>query len=91
MADGIGLALYQYDGCGYCMRVKHVIDSLDLAVELRNTLENRVFSDEVFAATGRRTVPVLRIEDEGGAVEWLPESNEIIRFLMERYGTSERG
>jgi glutaredoxin 2 len=83
------LALYHYDGCGFCMRVKYVIDELGVEVELRNTLEQRAFSDEVFEATGRRTVPVLRIEDAGGVVEWMPESNDIIRYLFERYGAPD--
>jgi glutaredoxin 2 len=85
----MGLALYHYDGCGFCMRVRFVIDELGVEVELRNTIELRAYSDEVLEATGRRTVPVLRIEDADGAVEWMPESNDIIRYLFERYGAPE--
>jgi glutaredoxin 2 len=36
-------------------------------------------------ATGRRTVPVLRIEHDDGRVEWMPESADIVDYLRERF------
>ena len=85
MSNISGLALYQYMGCIYCARVRSAIEGLGVEIELRDTLRNPEFGEEVFTATGRSTVPVLRIESEDGAVEWMPESREIIAYLQGRF------
>ncbi len=85
MSNVSGLALYQYMGCIYCARVRSVIDGLGVEIEMRDTLRKPEFAEEVLAATGRSAVPVLRIESEDGAVEWLPESREIITYLQGRF------
>ena len=85
MSNVPGLALYQYMSCPYCARVRAAMESLGVEIELRDTRMNPDFSDEVFAATGRPTVPVLRIESEDGSVEWLPESLDIIAYLQNRF------
>jgi len=74
------LSLYYTQYCGYCTLVRSAIDRLGLAVELRDTLSDRDALDELVRARGRRTVPVLRVEREG-AVEWLPESRDIVTYL----------
>lgn len=79
------LSLYQFNGCGYCARVRHAAEDLGIELELRDTLANREYADDVVEATGRRTVPVLRIEHEGGEVEWMPESSDIVRYLRDRF------
>ena len=81
-----GLSLYQYDSCPYCARVRSVLDRLGLEVELRDTLMEPEYSRELIEATGRRTVPVLRIETSEGEVSWMPESADIIRYLQDRFG-----
>lgn len=81
-----GLALYQYRGCPFCARVRRALARLGIEVELRDTLADRASADELLAATGRRTVPVLRIRAEDGVTRWLPESAEIIAYLEERFG-----
>jgi glutathione S-transferase len=80
------LSLYQYGTCPFCMRVRSAAHGLGIELELRDTIASPEYSDEVFEATGRRTVPVLRIEEEDGSVRWLPESNDIVQWLEERYG-----
>ena len=85
MSNVSGLALYQYMGCIYCARVRLAMDQLGVGIELRDTRRNPEFAEEVLAATGRSTVPVLRIESEDGAAEWLPESREIITYLQGRF------
>lgn len=80
------LALYRYRGCPFCSRVERVVAKLGLEVELRDTLQNPDHASELIAATGGRTVPVLRIEEQGGEVRWLPESVDIIAYLEERFG-----
>ena len=84
--DGQGaLTLYGYPQCPFCARVLRAIEELDLDVPLRNTMQDPSFREAVVEATGRGTVPVLRIDGPDGAVEWLPESADIIRYLVGRY------
>jgi len=81
-----GLALYGYPQCPYCQRVLRAVESLDLVIELRNTMLESEYHEQLLAALGRGTVPVLRIEDEPGDVKWLPESADIVRYLEARFG-----
>jgi glutaredoxin 2 len=77
------LFLYQYGTCPFCLRVRNAASQLGVALELRDTIAEPAHSDEVLEATGRRTVPVLRIEDAAGSVRWLPESSDIVAWLEE--------
>lgn len=81
------LALYKYDTCGYCRWVMQTLGDLGIAddVELRDVLREPRFREELFEARGRGTVPVLRIEDDQGDVEWMGESRDIIAWLMQRF------
>lgn len=85
MSNVPGLALYQYMSCMFCARVRAAMDDLGVEIELRDTRMNPDFAEEVLAATGRSTVPVLRIESEDGAVQWMPESRDIIAYLQDRF------
>ena len=82
-ADTQTLSLYGYPQCPYCNRVLQAIDQLGLDIELRNTMQNGDYQREVVAAMGRGTVPVLRIDAEGGQTRWLPESADIINYLSD--------
>ena len=84
------LVLYGYPGCPYCRRVLTAISTLEIDVPLRNTMTDEANNAALVAATGRETVPVLRIEQQDGSVRWLPESLDIVRFLTERYGRETR-
>lgn len=75
------LSLYGYPSCPYCGLVLRAIDELDADVELRNVLADDERLRELLEATGRRTVPCLRIEAEDGSVEWMHESQDIIDYL----------
>jgi len=41
---------------------------------------------DLHAATGRTTVPVLRITEAGGEVRFLPESADIVEYLKRVVG-----
>ena len=79
------LSLYGYPQCPFCARVLRAIEELDLDVPLRNTMQDPSYRAAVVEATGRGTVPVLRIEGADGDVEWLPESADIIRYLVDHH------
>jgi len=83
---GDHLALYYFDGCPFCVRVLRAIDTLRLDVELRNIYEDRQHFDDLRAARGRTTVPVLRITSSDGKDRWMPESADIVRYLQATYG-----
>lgn len=83
--DVKSLELYGYPGCPYCRRVLGAIETLGIEIPLRNTMTDDASNSALVAATGRETVPVLRIEMRDGSVRWLPESLDIVEFLHERY------
>lgn len=80
------LALYYYPTCPFCIRVLRAARKLDVDIELRNTVTEPRYRDELFEARGRGTVPVLRIESPDGTVRWMPESLDIIEYLERTYG-----
>lgn len=86
-ADGTkGLALYGYPACPFCRRVLSAIAELGLDIPLRDTMQDDAHNAALFEATGRETVPVLRIEEADGSVRWMPESLDIVHYLRERFG-----
>jgi len=87
MSDAAGLSLYQTRFCPYCHRVRDAIERLGLDVELRDIGEDPLRRRELSQATGRQTVPCLRIEREDGTVEWMHESADIIAYLEARVGS----
>ena len=80
-----GLVLYQFEGCPYCGRVRRALDALGIEIEIRDTLDDAASARELVEATGRRTVPVLRIEEADGTVRWMPESADIVDYLNARF------
>ena len=83
--DVRSVELYGYPQCPYCTRVLNAISMLGIEVPLRNTMTDHEANSALLAATGRETVPVLRIEMRDGTVRWLPESKDIVRFLTDRF------
>ncbi|MFQ5418035.1 MAG: glutaredoxin family protein [Myxococcota bacterium] len=87
MSDTSGLVLYQTRSCPFCERVRRALRRLDLDIALRDINESSARRAELVAATGRQTVPCLRIGRGDGDDEWMHESVEIIAYLEERFGT----
>ena len=79
------LSLYGYPQCPFCQTVLRKVDDLGLDIELRNTRLDPAYREALVEVRGRATVPVLRIEDEAGQVEWLPESADIVEYLHRRF------
>lgn len=75
------LSLYHYLGCPYCSMVSSAIGGLGLQVESRDIMKSSEYREQLIAARGRATVPVLRIDSPDGGVRWMPESHDIVRFL----------
>ena len=75
------LILYHSRSCPFCALVTSAIDRLQLDVEQREIFEDPQYREELVAARGRATVPVLRIVSPQGDERWMPESRDIVRYL----------
>lgn len=81
MADPKALALYYFEGCPFCARVQEAADRLEVALEYRDIQREPARREELVEATGRKTVPCLRIEEPSGEVRWMHESEDIVGYL----------
>ena len=79
------LILYFREWCGYCVRVQDVISKLGVDVEQRNIWENEEWKNDLVSGQGRSTVPVLCRITTGGETHWIPESDAIIRYLIQNH------
>jgi glutathione S-transferase len=75
------LSLYHYAGCPFCSLVRRAMGELGLEIELRDIHQDPDRRRELVEATGRQTVPCLRIETDDGEVQWMHESRHIIEYL----------
>ncbi len=82
-----GHSLYHYLGCGWCAMVQRAIAQLGLEIPLRDIHQDPQNLRDLVDATGRHTVPCLRIE-EGGEERWMHESRDIIAYLSGRFAPS---
>lgn len=74
-------SLYYYDSCPFCARVLRALNGIDVEVKRCDILANSNYRSDLHKATGRTTVPCLRVE-EGSKSQWMFESMDIIRFLQ---------
>ena len=75
------LLLYHSHTCPYCALVRSAIERLGLDVELREIFEDPQSRERLVEARGRATVPVLLITSPDGEERWMPESQDIVRYL----------
>ena len=80
------LALYYLPSCPFCVIVLRAIRELGIEVERRDISQNPAYRDELVAARGRATVPVLRITSPDGEERWMPESRDIVHYLQKTFG-----
>ena len=73
-------ALYYSKYCYFCQKVLTFLQHRDLELELRSTSMPE-HAQALMAGGGKTQVPCLRIEHASGDVEWLYESDDIIRYL----------
>ena len=77
--------LFKTDLCGFCYRVRGFMEEHGVDVPLRDVNSDAEAFRELLQATGRTTVPRLRIE-RGDEVQWMFESMDIIRYLAAQHG-----
>ncbi|RRJ83265.1 glutaredoxin family protein [Aestuariirhabdus litorea] len=79
------LALYQFQACPFCVKVRRAIKRQGLNIETRDARNNPLHRAELESEGGQVKVPCLRIETELGEVRWMYESSEIIHYLQQRF------
>ena len=79
------LTLYIRPRCVYCDLVRDVISEIGINVEERNIWGKEQGRAEILATLGKDTVPILRRDSTNGNIYWLPESDAIVRYLLQNY------
>ena len=85
-AETSQLALYHFQMCPYCRKVRRDIRLLGLTIEQRDIQRNPARRVELIAGGGNKQVPCLRVVEADGSVRWLYESRVITRYLSDRFG-----
>jgi glutaredoxin len=79
------LALYQFQTCPFCIKVRQEMRRLSLTVELRDAQSDGPHRAALLAGGGKAMVPCLAIRDEQGGTRWMYESGDIIAYLRQRF------
>ena len=78
------LKLYQSYACPFCVKTRRAIKRLNLKVDTRDAQTAGQFRKELEISGGKIKVPCLKLEGAGEAI-WIYESNDIIKYLDERF------
>jgi glutaredoxin len=79
------LALYHFKTCPFCIKVRHEMARLSLPIALRDAQHDAKHRDDLLKGGGKIQTPCLQITDDRGNVQWLYESNDIIKYLQQRF------
>ncbi len=79
------LTLYQFQTCPFCIKVKRHNKRLSLKIETRDAQHNQTYRKELLQGGGEVKVPCLRIVDDKGNDSWMYESDEIMKYLQDRF------
>jgi glutaredoxin len=74
-------ALYQFNACPFCVKVRRQIRRHALNIELRDARNDETHKQALIDGGGQHKVPCLRIQNVAGDDTWLYESNDIISYL----------
>ena len=80
-----GLALYQFKTCPFCIKVRRAMRGLSLNIELRDAQYDPQHREALLQGGGQIKTPCLKITDEQGNSQWMYESDDIIRYLRQRF------
>lgn len=79
------LTLYQFKTCPFCIKVKRNNKRLSLNIETRDAQHNPTYREELLQGGGQIKVPCLKIVDKTGKDSWMYESDEIMKYLQDRF------
>ena len=72
------LALYQFNTCPFCIKVRQEMRRLSLPIDKHDAQHNPVNRDALLQGSGASKVPCLKITDANGQTQWLQDSNAIV-------------
>jgi glutaredoxin len=75
------LALYQFNTCPFCIKVRQEMRRLSLPIEQRDAQHHAAHRDELLQGSGATKVPCLKITDANGHTQWLQDSTAIVSYL----------
>lgn len=79
------LVLYHFPTCPFCIKVRREMARLSLPIALRDAQHNPEHRADLLQGGGKIQTPCLRIADGQGNVQWMYESNDIIKYLQQRF------
>ncbi|WP_027467978.1 glutathione S-transferase N-terminal domain-containing protein [Deefgea rivuli] len=79
----LSLALYEYEACPFCVKVRRTMRRQGLNIKTINAKQAE-HKTALAEQGGKVQVPCLRIE-ENQQVQWLYESKSIIQYLEQRF------
>lgn len=82
------LALYQFNTCPFCIKVRQEMRRLSLNVEQRDAQHSTENRQALLAQGGSSKVPCLKIVDADNQTRWLYNSREIIAYLQQRFAVA---
>lgn len=80
------MKLYHFKQCPFCVKTRRTIHRLGLNIEIRDARNDPKWNQELIEEGGKYQVPCLRVVNGDGSVEWMYESNNINRYLDQRFG-----
>lgn len=80
------LALYQFQTCPFCIKVRQEIRRLSLPIEHRDAQHDTAHRTALLQGGGAIKVPCLKISDGSGKAQWLYDSGAIVAYLQARFG-----
>lgn len=84
-AQTSSLALYQYEACPFCVKVRRAMKRQTLNIETRDVKHSDMAREELLAGGGFLKVPCLRIDNGENGVQWMYESSDIVNYLEQRF------
>ena len=75
------LAVYQFQACPFCVKVRRQMRKYGLNIELRDARKDPAHKQALIDGGGRYKVPCLQITGDSGETSWLYESDDIIAYL----------
>jgi glutaredoxin len=79
------LALYQFQTCPFCIKVRQEMRRLSLPIEHRDAQRDTAHRTALLHGGGAIKVPCLKISDAGGKSQWLYDSAAITAYLRARF------
>lgn len=81
------LALYQFQTCPFCIKVRQEIGRLSLNIQRIDAQHEGPDRQTLLKGGGQTKVPCLKITDKAGKTQWLYDSEKIIAYLRGRFAS----